>query len=329
MGLPSVQRGLGLFLHPGYTAGLASKSLKIVNIRENLSIILPARNEAANLGPHLAEIRSLYPDAELIVVDDGSTDDTAAIARRAGARVFSNPYSMGNGAAIKAGARQADNRYLLFLDADGQHNPRDIDGLIDAMQEKGYRMVIGAREPASHATAARRAMNFIYNRVASIMTGFRIMDLTSGFRLVEASLFRQFLYLLPNGFSYPTTITMAFLRSGFPIHYVWITARQREGKSKINPIRDGLRFFIIILKVGALFSPMRLFLPISGTLFATGIAYYAHTYLTQGRFTNMGAVLLLSSLFVFLIGILAEQISSLHYQSSQNSEDRQMDLQSR
>ena len=289
-----------------------------MNIRENLSIVLPARNEAANIGSHLAEIQALYPDAELIVVNDGSTDNTADIATEAGARVVNHPYSMGNGAAIKTGARAAKNLYLLFLDADGQHNPQDIGSLIDAMEDKGYRMVIGAREPASHATRARRMMNFIYNRVASIMTGFRILDLTSGFRLVEARLFRQFIYLLPNGFSYPTTITMAFLRSGFPIQYIWITARQREGKSKINPIRDGLRFFIIILKVGALFSPMRLFLPISGAMFATGMGYYLYTYLTQNRFTNMGAVLMLSSLLVFLIGIIGEQISSLHYQASQN-----------
>ena len=293
------------------------QSAEPVNIRESLSIVLPARNEAANLGPHLAEIRELYPKAELILVNDGSSDETVEIAEAAGAIVVNHPYSMGNGAAIKSGARRARNRYILFLDADGQHAPQDIAGLIDAMEEGGYKMVIGARKPASHATRARRMMNFIYNRIASIMTGFRILDLTSGFRLVDAKLFRRFIYLLPNGFSYPTTITMAFLRSGFPIHYCWITARQREGKSKINPVRDGIRFFIIILKVGALFSPMRLFLPISGAMFATGFGYYLYTYITQGRFTNMGAVFILSALLIFLIGIIGEQVSSLHYQASE------------
>ena len=287
-----------------------------MSVANNLSIVLPARNEAINLASHLQRIRSLYPEAELIVVNDGSTDDTASIASNNGAILVEHPYSMGNGAAIKSGARKASGKYLLFMDADGQHQPDDIPKLIETL-EQGYKMVIGARNPSSHASKSRRAMNFIYNRIASMMTGFNIQDLTSGFRIVEAEFFRQFLYLLPNGFSYPTTITMAFLRSGLPIKYVWIEARQREGKSKIRPFQDGLRFFIIIMKVGALFSPMRLFLPISGTIFLTGIGYYAFTYITQNRFTNMSAVLFLASLLIFLIGIIGEQISSLHYQVSQ------------
>ncbi len=288
-----------------------------MSIIDQLSIVLPAKNEAVNLAAHLEEIQSLYPEAELIVVNDGSEDNTAEIAKQCGAKVVSHPYSMGNGAAIKSGARTASRKYILFMDADGQHKPSDIEKLIDQLGG-GFRMVIGARQPNSHASKPRRAMNFLYNRIASIMTGFKIDDLTSGFRLVEARLFRQFLYLLPNGFSYPTTITMAFLRSGYPIKFVWIEALKREGKSNIRPIRDGVRFFLIILKVGALFSPMRLFLPISGALFSTGVGYYAFTYLTQGRFTNMGAVLFLSSLIIFLIGIIGEQVSSLHYQSAQD-----------
>ncbi len=291
-----------------------------MNIRESLSIVLPARNEAANLGPHLTEIKSLYPEAELILVNDGSTDETADIAKASGAVVVDHPYSMGNGAAVKTGARKASGKYILFMDADGQHNPADIGDLISEMEEKNYKMVIGARRPESHASRPRRMMNYLYNRFASVMTGFRIHDLTSGFRLVEARLFRQFLYLLPNGFSYPTTITMAFLRSGMPLSFVWIQARQRDGKSNIKPLRDGIRFLIIIMKVGALFSPMRLFLPLSGGIFMTGVLYYGYTFITQHRFTNMGAVLLLASLIIFLIGILGEQISSLHYQGSQRDE---------
>lgn len=288
-----------------------------MEISDQLSIILPAKNESANLAAHLNEIRTLYPMAELIVVNDGSEDDTGAIAEAAGARVISHPYSMGNGAAIKSGARAASGKYLLFMDADGQHQPADISKLIEQLGH-GFSMVIGAREPTSHASRPRRVMNFLYNKIASIMTGFEILDLTSGFRLVEARFFRQFLYLLPNGFSYPTTITMAFLRSGYPIKFIWIHARQREGKSNIRPLKDGIRFMLIILKVGALFSPMRLFLPISAGIFTTGIAYYAFTYLTQGRFTNMSAVLFLAALIIFLIGIIGEQISSLHYQASQD-----------
>jgi len=292
---------------------------QILSISDQLSIVLPAKNEAVNLAAHLSEIQALYPEAELIVVNDGSEDNTAEIAEQAGAKVVSHPYSMGNGAAIKSGARTASRKYILFMDADGQHKPSDIQNLINQLGS-GFKMVIGARQPKSHASKPRRAMNFLYNRIASIMTGFKIDDLTSGFRLVEARLFHQFLYLLPNGFSYPTTITMAFLRSGYPIKFVWIEALKREGKSNIRPVRDGLRFFLIILKVGALFSPMRLFLPVSAAIFFTGIGYYAFTYATQGRFTNMSAVLFLASLIIFLIGIIGEQVSSLHYQSVQDHE---------
>ena len=288
-------------------------------LAEQLSIVLPAKNESANLANHLTDIKTRFPSAELILVNDGSTDETARIATECGAIVVSHPYSMGNGAAIKSGARRASRKYILFMDADGQHQPADIEKLATEL-DNGYRMVIGAREPRSHASRPRRIMNFLYNKIASIMTGFTIHDLTSGFRLVEAKLFRQFLYLLPNGFSYPTTITMAFLRSGYPIKYVWIEALQREGKSNIRPLRDGIRFFLIILKVGALFSPMRLFLPVSSAIFLTGVGYYAFTYIAQNRFTNMSAVLFLASLIIFLIGILGEQIASLHYQSSQEDD---------
>ncbi len=150
-----------------------------------------------------------------------------------------------------------------------------------------------------------------------MMTGHKIEDLTSGFRAVKADKFKKFLYLLPNGFSYPTTSTMAFFRSGFPVAYVPIHAGKREGKSHIKIIKDGIRFFIIILKIGALFSPMRLFLPISSALFVTGLSYYGYTYYTSGRFTNMSALLLNSSLMIFLMGLISEQISSLHYKHSE------------
>lgn len=291
-----------------------------MSIAKRLSIVMPARNEEVNLTDHLQKVRQLYPDAELIVVDDGSTDSTAKIATQSGARVVVHPENIGNGAAIKSGARAAKGDYIVLMDADGQHNPEDIHLLVGQIQN-GYRMVVGARRPASHASTSRRWMNYFYNRFASIMTGFDIQDLTSGFRIVEKKYFKQFLYLLPNGFSYPTTITMAFLRSGLPVKYVWIDALQREGKSKIRPLKDGLRFFIIILKVGALFSPMRLFLPISGALFFTGIGYYAFTFITQNRFTNMSTVLFIASLIIFLIGIISEQISSLHYHISQQDND--------
>ncbi|CAL1240067.1 glycosyltransferase family 2 protein [Candidatus Methylocalor cossyra] len=281
---------------------------------ETLSIVLPARDEAEGLKHLLPKLRHHFPEAEIVVVNDGSRDETLAIASALGAKVVSHPYSMGNGAAIKTGARHAAGDILVFMDADGQHDPADIASLLAKLAE-GYEMVVGARQSNGHASLGRRSANYFYNKLASIMTGYHIEDLTSGFRAVRAGPFRKFLYLLPNGFSYPTTSTMAFFRSGYPVAYVPIRTGKRTqgGASKIKVVRDGLRFFIIILKIGALFSPMRLFLPISLFLWFGGLDVYIYNYITQGRFTNMSVFLLLSGLFTFLIGILSEQVSSLHY----------------
>ena len=289
-----------------------------MNSKNQISIVIPAKNEAANLQALLKQIKTVAPDAEILVIDDGSTDDTSLIAKNAEATVIKHPYSQGNGAAIKTGARKAKGDIIIFMDADGQHDPNDIPALLAKLDED-YDMVVGARHISTQSSWLRKIGNSFYNWLASIMTGHRIEDLTSGYRAVRADKFRKFLYLLPNGFSYPTTSTMAFFRSGFPVAYVPIHAGKREGKSHIQLFRDGMRFFIIILRIGALFSPMRLFLPISATVFITGLSYYAYTFSTTGRFTNMTALLLMSSLLIFLIGILSEQISSLHYRSAEDN----------
>lgn len=288
-----------------------------------LSIILPAKNEAQGLLGVLPALRERYPDAELVVVDDGSTDDTVSVCSPHKVKIASHPYSMGNGAAVKTGARSASGEILVFMDADGQHNPADIQPMLHKLEE-GYDMVVGARRRGTHAGFRRTLGNRLYNRFASWMTGFKIEDLTSGFRVVRADKFRRFLYLLPNGFSYPTTITMAFFRSAFPVAYIPINAGTREGKSKLRLIKDGIRFFIIILKIGALFSPMRLFLPVSLGLFLLGVSHYSYTYFFFGRFTNMSALLFISSLLTFLIGIVSEQVSSLHYRGTDDSSKSQV-----
>jgi glycosyltransferase involved in cell wall biosynthesis len=278
------------------------------------SIILPAKNEAESLEKLLPVLRQRYPDEEIIVIDDGSTDSTVEICKRNNIKVISHVYSMGNGAAIKTGARNAGGDILVFMDADGQHNPDDIARLLEKIHE-GFDMVVGARKAATHASLGRRLANAIFNRLASWMTGYPIEDLTSGFRAARARHFNKFLYLLPNKFSYPTTSTMAFFRSGLPVGYVPISAANRTGerKSHIRLFHDGFRFIVIIIKVGALFSPMRFFLPISAALLIAGISYYGYTYINWGRLTNMSAILFLSSLITFLIGVVSEQISALHY----------------
>jgi len=278
-----------------------------------VSVVLPAKNEVEGLRRTLPALRACLPEAEIIVVDDGSTDETASVAAGLGARVLSSPYSMGNGAAIKRGARAAQGEILVFMDADGQHDPAHI-GLLLSRLEQGYDMVVGARDGKGQASLGRSLANGLYNRLASWMTGHKVKDLTSGFRAVRADKFREFLHLLPNGFSYPTTSTMAFFRSAYPVDYVPVHVEKRVGTSShIRPLRDGLRFLLIIFKIATLYSPLKLFAPVGMGFFLLGAGYYTFTYLTMERFTNMSALLFSAAVIVFLIGLVSEQITSLTY----------------
>ena len=280
---------------------------------QQLSIILPAKNEAEGLQRTLPALRAAYPQAQIIVVNDGSTDATAQVAASHGAEVISNPYSMGNGAAIKRGARAARGQILVFMDADGQHNAAHIAALLDRL-DQGYDMVVGARDASGQANFHRGLANAFYNRLASHMTGHRIDDLTSGFRAVRAERFREFLHLLPNGFSYPTTSTMAFFRSAYPVAYVPIPVAKRVGNgSHIRPLKDGLRFLLIIFKIATLYAPMKLFAPVAALFFATGLGYYGYTFATMHRLTNMSTLLFSAAVIVFLIGLISEQITNLTY----------------
>lgn len=280
-----------------------------------ITVVIPARNEAAGLTTLLPVLKTQLRDAEILVVNDGSDDQTEQVCAENGVNFISHPYPKGNGAAIKTGARAAKGDIIVFMDADGQHKAEDVPSLISKLNE-GYDMVVGARQSGSQAGMHRALANDVFSRFASWMVMQPIADLTSGFRVVYASKFRQFLYLLPNGFSYPTTITMSFFRAGYSVAYLPIHAPKRSsGASHIHPLRDGLRFLLIIIKVGTLFSPQKLFLPISAGFFSTGLAYYLYTYLSSGRFTNMSALLFISAIFTFLIGIVSEQISALHYKN--------------
>lgn len=278
----------------------------------SLTVVLPAKNESLALGKTLGEIRRVLPNAEVVVVNDGSTDHTREVAIEGGAKVVSHLYSKGNGAAIKSGARAATGQVTVFMDADGQHDPADIPRLLRTL-EQGHDMVVGARQKGSQASLGRGLANKFYNRLASWMTGHKVEDLTSGFRAVRTEKFREFLYLLPNGFSYPTTSTMAFFRAGYSVAYVPIDAAPRIGKSHIRLLRDGTRFLLIIFKIGTLFSPLKIFAPIALTMFLFGTGWYGWTWWSEGRFTNMSTLLYTGSVMVFLMGLISEQITALMY----------------
>ena len=277
-----------------------------------ISIVLPAKNEAAALADLLPRLRQAHPEADILVVDDGSADDTAALCGSHGVTALRQPYSMGNGAAIKRGARAAKGDVIVFMDADAQHDPADIARLLARLDE-GFDMAVGARAWSGHAGIGRGMANSFYNWLATLMTGHEVVDLTSGFRAVRADKFREFLHLLPNGFSYPTTITMAFFRSAYAVGYEPIAVHKRVGRSHIRPLRDGLRFLLIIFKIATLYSPLKLFVPMSAIFFLVGLAHYGYTFFSVHRLTNMSVLLFSAAVVVFLIGLISEQITALTY----------------
>ncbi len=276
-----------------------------------VSVVIPAYNEEPAIAETISKIKRLHPDFEILVVDDGSSDATAQKAKDAGAMVIRHPYNIGNGAAVKTGIRHAKGRYVVLMDGDGQHRPEDIKRIISHLGT--YDLVVGARDGKGQASIGRRIANWCYNKMASYVGKFPIRDLTSGFRAFETATVRRYLYLFPNTFSYPTTSTLAYLRSGLTIKYVPIKVMKRKGKSKISILRDGTRFVLIILRIATLYSPLRVFLPISLFFFTVGTMYYGYTYTFYNRFTNMSALLLSVSVMVFLLGLISEQITQMRY----------------
>ena len=282
-----------------------------------VSIVIPVFNEAHVLGAVIEKIRALdLAQAEIIVIDDGSTDGSAEVALNAGASVIRHPYNIGNGAAVKSGIRAARGELIVLMDGDGQHKPEDIPKLLAAASD--YHMVVGARAKGSKLRLHRYVANVLYNLLASYVTRFKIQDLTSGFRLLNRRDALRFIDLLPNTFSYPTTLTLAFLRSGLTLKYVPIQTLYRSGQSKISLVTDGVRFLLIITKIATLFSPFRVFLPVSIVFFTAGLANYIYTYVTEHRFTNMSALMFTTAIIIFMLGLVSEQIALLRMERQQS-----------
>jgi len=285
---------------------------RVVAEPSDVTIVIPAFNEGEAIGGVVSSLAAAGPWREIIVVDDGSQDDTSARARAAGATVVRHPYNKGNGAAVKSGIRGAAGEYVLIVDGDGQHRPEDARRIVSRLGD--YDLVVGARSRTTQATHTRRFGNGALNGLASYLTGRDIPDLTSGFRGARSAHLREFIHLLPNGFSTPTTTTLAFIKAGYNVAFEPIEARQRVGTSKIRLARDGAKFLMIILKIVTIFSPLRVFLPISLVSFAIGAAYALWTIWTQSHVTNSSVLLIMLAVIVFLVGLVSEQISALRFE---------------
>lgn len=281
----------------------------------SVSVIVPAYNEAAAIAGLVGALRGVSPWHEIIVIDDGSQDDTARQAAAAGATVVRHPYNKGNGAAVKTGIRTATGEYVLIVDGDGQHRPEDAERLVARLGE--YDLVIGARSSGTQATPARRLGNSALNGLASYLTDREIPDLTSGFRAARREHLREFLHLLPNGFSTPTTTTLAFIKAGYNVTFEAVEARQRAGQSKIRLARDGAKFLMIILRVVTLFSPLKVFLPVSLAPLVVGVGYAVWTIYHEMHVTNTSVLLIILSVIIFLVGLVSEQISALRFEGRQ------------
>ena len=292
-------------------------------LQPTLTIILPMYNEAATIKTVLQTLLDMmdtqlaHVPFELIIVDDGSSDGSAEQVRQLEdnrLRVQQHPYNIGNGAAIKTGIRLAQGKFVLLMDADGQHQPSDIPRLLEHIDR--YDMVVGARTRESDTAVHRDIANTVYNTFASYVCGRKIEDLTSGFRVIKTDIAKSMVYMLPNTFSYPTTITLAVVRSGYSLKYIPIVAQKRVGKSKIKLLRDGSRFFLILFKIATLFSPLKIFVPASISTFLLGFGYGLFKVLILGtRYGPTSAMLMTFSLIIFLMGLISEQITYLRYKN--------------
>ncbi len=277
--------------------------------KPDVAIIIPAYNEEEGIADVIAQLKELSGNYEIIVVDDGSTDNTHKLATDTGVKVIRHPYNKGYGAALKTGIRNAEADIVLFIDADGQHQPSDIKKLIQYIGE--YDMIVGARTKKSKISLLRRPGKKILSITANYLAGMKIPDLNSGFRALKKDVALEFMHILPNSFSFSTTITLALINSGYSVKYVPIEAPERVGTSKIKPFRDGFRFIMLIIRTVVLFNPLKVFLPVSAILFIVGFFELIREIIVYFDIWTAPVLLILSAILIFFFGLIADQISSL------------------
>ena len=281
----------------------------------HVSVVIPAYNEEEVIGTILGQIQRQPQVDEIVVVDDGSTDQTVAVVtEHPGVRVVRHPYNIGNGAAVKSGIRAATGDIILLMDCDGQHPPTDIPSLLQHMDR--YDMVVGARSTGTQSDWQRNLANWVFNRYASYIVGHPVPDLTSGFRAIRADIARSFVYLLPNGYSYPTTLTIALFRAGYAVKYQPFVSPARIGTSKVRPLKDGLRFLLTLTRLATLFVPLKIFLPISLLFLLVGGSYTIGHLALESRFSGFGGLITSIGAFIFMLGLVSEQIALLRYINS-------------
>lgn len=278
-----------------------------------LSIILPVYNEKGvidNIYPRIVDIFSKWEIAkELLIIDDGSDEVLSLDLLVPWARIIRHSVNMGNGAAIKTGIRNAKGEKCVIMDADGQHLPEDAIKLVEKLDQ--YVLVVGARDFKTTGTFHRNLANQIYSKLASYTSGAQIPDLTSGIRAFRREEVLQIIHLFPNRFSCPTTMTLGLIYLGYQVGFQRINVMKRDGKSKIRIFSDGTRFLLVILKISTLFSPLKIFFPLSLSLFLLGLINYFSVLIFWHRFSLWSVVLLTNAITIFMIGLVAEEISSL------------------
>ena len=282
-----------------------------------ICVIIPVHNEVSSIGQVVRSVRAvldgLPAEYQVTVVDDGSEDGTGEEAASAGAVVLSRPYRNGNGAAVKHGIRSVDGDVIILMDGDGQHKAEDIPRLLEPMSE--YEMVVGARSTDSETEFHRDVANRFYNILASYIVGYHVEDLTSGFRAIDGHVAKKVAYLFPNGFSYPSTCTIALFRGGYSVKYIPVQTRYRIGNSKIRLLRDGLSFLLILLRIGTLFRPLRIFIPVTLAVFLPGLVLATYRLAIGRPWTIPVVISFTAALLLFALGLISEQIALIRMSS--------------